>query len=128
MQIDPSLKELISAVALERQVSLAHDTHYDADNWELFWWSESVRLSVDVQPYPDGRLEVSYVRTGYPFLPRLLAWAWRSIPMFPNLGRSQREFLGCLPWPSPPAKLRDLMDPVLPPNNSFKPNPLRGSA
>ena len=128
MQADPQLKELLSVIALERRLSLAHDTHHDAQNWELSWWLGPVRHSIDVQPYPGGRLDVSHVRTSYPLLPRLIAWARRSVPMFPIIGNSQREFLGSLQWPCPPHQLRQLVDPELPPNNSFKPNPLRGSA
>ena len=128
MQADPSLKELLATIALERHLSLAHDTHYDAKNWELSWWQGPVWHSIDVQPNPDGRLEVSHIRTSYPLLPRLLAWARRSVPMFPATSKSKHQFLGSLQWPCPPDQLRQLIDPALPPNNSFKPNRHQGGA
>ena len=128
MQTDSLLKELIAEIATDRGLSFAHDTHYDAQNLELSWWQGRVRHSINVQPYPSGRLEVSHIRTSYPLFSRLLAWARRAIPVFPQMGSSRHEHLGRLQWPCPPAQLRELIDPVLPPNNSFKPKPLRGSA
>ena len=128
MQADSSLKDLLTEIAQERGLALAHDTHYDAGNWELSWWHGRARHALDVQPYPDGRLDVSSVITSYPALPRLLAWSARAIPLFPSFGRVQRNLLGQVRWPCPPLFLRQLIDQGLPPNNSFKPNPLRGSA
>ena len=128
MQADSSLEDLLTAIAHERDLALAHDTHYDAGNWELRWWHGRARHAIDVQPYPEGRLDVSSVVTSYPLLPRLLAWAGRAVPLFPFQGRVQRKLLGQLQWPCPPTLLRQLLDQGLPPNNSFKPKPLRGSA
>ena len=128
MEGTTSLRDLITSIARERGLSLAYDTHYDANNWELCWWQGNTFCSVDVQPYPDGRIDISALQTIYPLFPRLLAWAWQSIPMFPTLGHTQREALGTVTWPCPPDQLRELIGRGLPPNNSFKPNPLRGSA
>ncbi len=128
MEDSSSLRDLIIAIASERGLSLAYDTHYEANNWELSWWQDSVRCSLDVQPYPNGRIEVTLLGTTYPFLPKLLAWARQWIPMFPVLGSTQRTPLGSLQWPCSPNQLRELLGSGLPPNNSFKPKPLRGSA
>ena len=76
----PSLCPLIESIAHERGLSVAHDTHYDAGNWQFWWWEDAIHRALDVQPYPDGRIEVACLSTRYPVLPKLLAWARRAIP------------------------------------------------
>ena len=101
-----ALRDLITAIAREHGLLVACDTHYDASNFELFWWQGVVRHSVDVQPYPDGRLTVTAIQTAYPAFPRFWAWAKRSIPLFPAPWHIRRQPLGALSWPCPPDQLR----------------------
>lgn len=112
----PTLKDLLTKLAKERGLRLVFDTHYDAGNFEVVWWRGSARHAIDVQPYPDGRVAVTALQTTYPAFPRLLAWARRSIPMFPELGRTQRKHLGSIECPCPPEQLRELIEKGLPPH------------
>ena len=116
MQRDPALHQLITHIAQEHGLRVVYDTHYDAFNWEIRWWNGGVLYAVDIQPYPEGRVEVSRLRTQYPLVPRLLAWATGAIPMFPQMGRITREPLATLTWPSEGARLRKLVALELPCN------------
>ncbi len=113
MENAPSLRPLIESIAHERGLSVAHDTHYDAGNWQLWWWEGGIRQAVDVQPYPDGGIEVARLSTRYPVLPKLLAWARRAIPMFPETGRTEYQRLARLQSP-PMERLRDAIEAGLP--------------
>ena len=105
----PSLCPLIESIAHERGLSVAHDTHYDAGNWQFWWWEGAIHRALDVQPYPDGRIEVAHLSTRYPVLPKLLAWARRAIPFFPEMGRADRQLLVRLQSP-PMERLRDAIE------------------
>jgi hypothetical protein len=113
MHRDPTLHQLIAELASKRGLRVEYDTHYDALNWEIRWWADDVLHALDIQPYPDGRIEVSRRRTRYPWLPRLVAWARNVIPMFPDVGRSTREPVATLAWPSESARLRDVVESEL---------------
>ena len=127
MEESVSLADLVAEVARERVLDVAHDTHYDANNWVLRWWEGSVLCEINIQPYPDGRVEVALLRTTYLFLPRLLAWARRTVPMFPQLAATQRTLLGSTRGPGPALQVRELIERGLPPNNSINRTPLRGA-
>ncbi|MCR6625732.1 MAG: hypothetical protein NVV67_05570 [Pseudoxanthomonas sp.] len=113
MRRDPALHQLIADLASERGLRVEYDTHYDAFNREIRWWTDDVLHVLDIQPYPDGRIEVSRRRTRYPLLSRLIVWARNVIPMLPDLGRSTREPVATLRWPSESARLRDVLESEL---------------
>lgn len=113
MENAPSLRPLIESIAHERGLSVADDTRYDAGNWQLSWWEGGIHQAVDVQPYPDGWIEVARLSTHYPVLPKLLAWARRTIPMFPEMGRTEYQLLARLQSP-PVERLRDAIKAGLP--------------
>ena len=113
MENAPSLRLLFESIAHERGLSVAHVTHYDAGNCQLSWWEGRTRQAVDVQPYPDGWIEVARLSTHYPVLPKLLAWARRTIPMFPETGRTEYQRLARLQSPSV-ERLRDAIEAGLP--------------
>ncbi|WP_242111858.1 hypothetical protein [Luteimonas aquatica] len=125
MQADSLLKNLLISIARERHLVIDYDTHYEAGNWQLSWWHEGVRYALDVQPYPDGRIDVSRIVTTYPFLPRFFAWIERAVPFLPFQGKVRHECLGKLQWPCSPALLRQLLEEGLSPRNSFELKPLR---
>jgi hypothetical protein len=91
-----ALAQAASAVAREHHVRLAHDTHYDARNWELSWWRGRTLHRVDIQPMHDRDTKVTYYQDRFPILPRLLRWAHREIPMFPYLAAITWRSLGDL--------------------------------
>ncbi len=116
MQRDPELHQLVTLFARQHGLRVVYDTHYDAFNWEIRWWVDGVLNAVDIQPYPEGWIDVSRLRTRFPMLPRLLAWAQRVVPMFPQWDRTTREPLARLAWPSEAARLRELIALELPHN------------
>lgn len=114
MRRDPALHQLITAIAREYGQRVVYDTHFDAFNWEIRWWTDGVLNAVDIQPCPEGRIEVTRLRTRYPTLPRLLAWARRILPMFPQWGITTRDPLARLVWPSDVGRLREVIVSELP--------------
>lgn len=104
---------MIAELASKRGLRVEYGTHYDAFNWEIRWWEDDVLHTLDIQPYPEARIEVYRRYTHYPLLSRLLAWAREVIPMFPDLGRSTREPVATLAWPSESDRLRDVIESEL---------------
>ena len=113
MEADPVIRQLVEAVAREHGLTISYDTYYDAGNWQLSWWEGGVRQAIDVQEYPDGWIEVSRQSTRYPTLPKLLAWARRTVPMFPRWERAEREALARLPWPGSVEDVRSVIESEL---------------
>lgn len=94
------LAEAIRSVANERRLTVARDTHYDADNMVLQWWSSGRELHrLDFQPMPEGHVLVTSMRDIYPFLGRILRWAWSTIPLFPYAAKTHQRSLGTLEPP-----------------------------
>ena len=123
-----SLRKILEAIASQRGLRLAYDTHYDAGNLELSWWQGKTRHRLDFQQLHAEPLQVTHLLDTYPFLPKLLLWCRRYVPMFPVLPKVQWHILGSLPEPYTKESVEDLILNALPPNNSFKPTPLRGAA
>ena len=96
VEIAPALEAAILAFAHERKLAVAHDTHYDAFNIELHWWTGNLLHRLDFQPYPDGHVEVAVIRDSFPIAGRLFWWASRVLPMFPYFASTQRTLLGTL--------------------------------
>ena len=97
-----TVADAIRAVARERSLAVAADTHYDAENMEVYWWNGQRLHRVDFQPMPEGHVVVTSLVDTYPFLGRTLRWAWRSIPMFPYLAKTKHHALGTLQPPFAP--------------------------
>ena len=79
----------LRSLALASGVQLAHDTHYDAKNWELSWWRGSTLTRLDFQPLSSSQVVVVRHDDYFPLLPRFSRWAHNAIPLFPNLARSR---------------------------------------
>jgi len=114
MQHDPALHQLVMLVAREHGLRATYDTHYDAFNWQISWCEGNDLHAVNVQPYPDGAVELSRVRTRLPLLPRLLAWAMRVVPMLLRWRRTTHEPLARFAWPAESARLREAIVSELP--------------
>ena len=82
-EVPAVLIEVLKTVAAERGLQLAQDTHYDAFDWEIRWWSGRQLHRLNFQPWLDEKVLISYNVDSYPILPRLMHWAWRFIPFFP---------------------------------------------
>ena len=122
------LHEILVTITSLRGLSLAYDTHHDAGNLVIAWWQGRSRHRLDFQPLRGEPLQVTHLLDTYPFMPRLLHWCRRYIPMVPVSSKEQWQVLGTLSEPYSEESVEELIVGVLPPNNSSKPKPLRGSA
>jgi hypothetical protein len=104
-KVTRELDAAIEEVAKQRGLRIARDTHYDASNVEVSWWRENQLHRIDFQPYPEGHVVVTYLIDSYPFVGRVLYYAWRTLPMFPYVGQREHKHLGQL---DPPFGSRDL--------------------
>jgi hypothetical protein len=59
VDVAPELDAAITAVAKQHGLAVAYDTHYDAFNIELRWWSGNELHRVDFQPYPEGHVVIT---------------------------------------------------------------------
>jgi hypothetical protein len=122
----PDTSTLASILAVEaagRGLTLAHDTHYDANNLELSWWQGPICHRIDFQPMLSGEVAVTHYRDHYPCLPKLLRWLHHYVPLFPFVARVEWESAGSVSAPFEAASLRTLLEAVMPHNNSFKRTP-----
>jgi hypothetical protein len=87
-------KERIEQIAGEKGLCVQYDTHFDANNCEVTWWTGPIRYRLDFQPLGESFVVVTFNRDSFPFLPRLLLWAWRNIPLFPSFARISTRSLG----------------------------------
>ena len=116
MQVHVELSQIAEELADRLGLALAYDTHHDAGNFELYWWQGNTRHAIDLQPYPDGTLEVRHRCTHFPWPSRLINWARSAIPMFPALGVTDSRTLGSLSGPYSASQVAELVHPALPPN------------
>lgn len=114
------LASLLAAEAAGRGLTLAQDTHYDANNLELSWWQGRIYHRIDFQPMLSGDVTVTHYRDQYPFLPKLLRWLRKYVPLFPSVARVEWESVGSVSAPFEAASIRTLLESVLPHNSSFK--------
>jgi hypothetical protein len=82
--------------AKENGYRFAYNTHYDAYNCEVSWWNGRILNHIDFQPVEDGLIVVNLIQLHYRFLPKILYWAHRKIPMFPFLAQSTFARVGDL--------------------------------
>ena len=115
------LREIAVQLANRPGISLAFDTQYDAGSCLLYWWRGNTRFAIDLQPQPDGTLEVRRLCSQFPWPGRLLSWAHSAIPMFPFLGVTESLYIGSLPERYSASQVAALVAPALPTNWSFKP-------
>ena len=100
------LSAAIVSVATERSFLVASDTHYDAGNMEIQWWSNNDLHRLDFQPTPEGHVLVTALIDTYPFSGRALHLAWRAIPLFPNVAQTKHRVLDKLERPFLTEQLR----------------------
>ena len=107
------LSAAITSVATERSLLVASDTHYDAGNMELQWWSNNDLHRLDFQPMQDGCVLVTALTDIYPFAGRAVRFAWRAIPFFPYVAQIRHQVLDKLEQPLLPEQLRAKIEEYL---------------
>jgi hypothetical protein len=90
--VPTELAVALEQVARDTGLTLAYDTHYDAGNAQLRWWSGTRLHRLDFQPSSE-RIRVTHLVDTYPIFARLLHWAWLTVPMFPYLARIEPHTL-----------------------------------
>ena len=96
VEIAPELEAVVVAVATERGCRVARDTHYDAFNIELQWWSGNCLHRIDFQPYPEAHVVVTALADTFPVMGKLLCVLRKVVPMFPYLAKTESTALGTL--------------------------------
>lgn len=96
VNIAPELDAAVGKVAHKHGLSVSRDTHYDAFNIELQWWSGNQKHRIDFQPYPEGHVIVTKLVDEYAVFGRFLCWAQNVIPFFPFLAKTRSVSLGIL--------------------------------
>lgn len=84
-------------VGKELGVRLAHDTHYDALNYEYSVILGSDIHRLDFQPIEPGVYKVTKYVESYPFLPRLFRLLQNNVPGFPVVATIKHQALTELP-------------------------------
>lgn len=105
--------EVVTELAREHRLTLAHDTHYDARNWVLSWWHGKTLHRFDVQPMPEGHAVVTHYRDKFPLLPRVLRWANRYIPMFPYFAKIEWQSVGEIESGTTRGRFKEQLDALL---------------
>jgi len=88
--------EAVEEVAATSGLRVGYDTHFDAGNVELRWWSGRRLKRLDFQPMPNAGIQVTFLTDAYPFLPRLLRSLRSVIPMFPHVAKTEYRVIGTL--------------------------------
>lgn len=74
-------------VGRELGIRLAHDTHYDALNFEYSIVVGSELHRLDFQPTDRHTYQVTKMVETYPFAPRMFRFLASVVPYFPRVGR-----------------------------------------
>ena len=99
LQDSVTLGNFLGAQANRRGLRLAHDTHFDAGNWELRWWKGKALHRLDFHPLHNGTLAITHYTDHFTFFPRITRWAHDQIPMFPYPAHIEWERVGTLQFP-----------------------------
>jgi len=118
-----ALAGILAVEAAGRGLTLAHNTHYDANNWELSWWQGRICHRIDFQSMRSGEVMVTHYRDRDPYLPKLLRRLHSYLPLFPSVARVEWESVGSVAAPFEAASIRALLEAALPHNHAFKRTP-----
>ena len=113
VEIPPELEAVMVTAAQQRGLAVARDTHYDAFNIELRWWTRSHRHRLDFQPVAEGHIIVTKLTDTFPVAGRFLHWAHGAIPMFPYLAKTEFAYLGTIRPPFTKQELEGAVDGFL---------------
>jgi hypothetical protein len=84
----PNLEDkdaIFRKIADEKGITVKHDTHYDACNYQFEKWDGLKLQRVDFQPLESGIIRVTHYTDAFTCLPKLLRWCHNNLPMFPYL-------------------------------------------
>lgn len=79
------LESIVHDRAVRRGFLVGFDTHYDAGNVVARRWAGLTLHRLDFQPLEGDLVQVTLLADVYPFMPRLLRWCERTLPLFPQM-------------------------------------------
>jgi len=94
--VPAELAEAVEEVARTFGLHVGYDTHFDAGNVELSWWSGRKLKRLAFQPIPNAGIQVTFLTDTYPLLPKLFRTLRSFIPMFPHMAKTEYRVLGVL--------------------------------
>jgi len=94
------------SVGKELGIRLAHDTHYDALNYEYSVVSGHEIHRLDFQPTDGEIYQVTKLTEVYPFLPTLFRFLHNAVPYFPVIAKVEHQSIGQLPLNQKPIELQ----------------------
>lgn len=106
-------RESFEKVSKELGIRLAHDTHYDALNYEYSVVSGHEIHRLDFQPTEGGVYQVIKLVEIYPFLPRLFRFLQNTVPLFPIVAKVEHQTIKELPLAMEPKELQSQVKELL---------------
>lgn len=82
---------IFKEVARESGVTMHHDTHYDALNFEFSRIAGNTILRLDFQPTENSSFIVTKYTDHFPIFPRLFRFLHNTVPFFPYLAEIRQE-------------------------------------
>ncbi len=92
--IPAELEQAIRKVAQQKGLRLRYDTHFDAGNLEIQWWTGKILNRLDFQPIDHETIQVTWLKDLFPFCPKTLNWARGLIPYFPHTAKTDSIVFG----------------------------------
>jgi hypothetical protein len=86
------------------------DTHFEAQNWQLSWWTGCSLHRLDFQPVSAQSVSVTHYEDHFRGFPRLLRWAHSVVPYFPYLARIECRRSHSISLPVEETELITLVD------------------
>jgi hypothetical protein len=94
------LAAAIECIGKERGLEVANDTHYDAGNYEISWWSGWVFYRLDFQPRSDASIQVTLSRDHFQFSRASCGGPGVTLPCFRTSPGWKLKSLGVCPLAS----------------------------
>ena len=85
------LNSVFEKVSLRTGYKLGHDTHFDAQNFELSEIRGRARHRLDFQPLAGGVIQVTRLTETYPFSPSMCLFLQSFLPWIPFRGTISSE-------------------------------------
>jgi hypothetical protein len=113
IELNENNRKVFEEVSNELGIKLAHDTHYDALNYEYSVVIGREVHRVDFQPTEQGHYQITKLVESYPFWPRLFLLLRNVVPLFPQVANIQYQPLSTLPLSLSPQELGNEIKSVL---------------
>lgn len=90
-----NMTKALNMIAKDFGMKLERNTHYETINIVLTWFEGKNKKRIDFTLL-DNSISVDFIINIYSFLPRLLDWGHKNIPLFPSICKGDWINLGAL--------------------------------